>query len=262
MHKVVLGKSGLSLLFPSIKKEGLKTFKKLSQKDIEYFGDTVDATIKQEKLSSRRVCLYKLTNELYKSDDPSSYFLASQINMVLSTPELVRKKLMGSEGNLSNDILEKENESLKKLKRYYSQKDLPAIFSTNAKLYYTYLESLEAPDESFDRRAFVKDMESVGNSLSMDKYELKEMVDFYRRYCNKPMKGLPMETYLTNYLYRLFCEFAYEKDSLRLTSFKEFCKFNGKCFSSLAKTLEDRDYMKTFNVLYDYSEYVNKLHRS
>jgi hypothetical protein len=233
----MLGNTGLSILLPSLNKEKSKTFKNVSRKEVEQFVDVIDATMEQKKLSARRVHLYKLTNELYKSDDPSSYFLASQINMVLSTPELVRKKLMSNGGNLSNEILEKENESLRKLKKYYYQKDLPAIFSTNAKLYYTYLVNLEISGENFNRVEFIKDMENVGNSLSVDNYQLRKIIDFYKKYCNKPLKDLPIETYLTNYLYRLFCEFAYEKESLRLTTFKEFCKYNGKCFLLLAKTL-------------------------
>jgi len=257
MERVFLGNTGLSIIIPFKGREKPKTFNNLSQREVDRFVCAIDTTMKQTKLSSRRTSLYELTNELYKSDDLSSRFLASQISMVLSGPELVRKKLMKGEGNVSDDILEKENKSLEKLKTYYLRKDLPAIFSTNADLYYTYLLKLNKPCDNFDRVTFIKEMETAGKSLSKKKYQLKDIYDFFEKYCNKAL-DLPIETYLINYLYHLFCEFAYEKESLPFATFEEFCKYSGKCFLSLAKALKDQNYIKTFNLLFDYSEYVNK----
>lgn len=256
MKEMFIKKKGI--LIPFLRSQKLKTFKEISNEDINTTQSIINDTTKQNKLSSRRKLMQNWTDYLYKSNDPASNFLAAQINLVLSSPELVRNELMDKSGNVLLKIKNNENESLEKLQKYYITNDLPAIFSINANLYYYYLCQLEGGIENYiNREDFIDTIENSGKML-MDNSSLLQTFNLFEKYCNRPLAGLPVETFLINYIYQLFYEFAYEqRASLTNPEFKKFCNELGKklIFSSIA--LKARDYNKTYNVLFDITESIN-----
>ncbi|VVB90224.1 Uncharacterised protein [uncultured archaeon] len=247
------------ILIPFFKNESLKTFENISETDRNITRDTINSIITQNKLSSRRKSLQNWTDYLYKKLDPASHFLAAQINLVLSSPELVRNELMDREGNILKVIEEKENDSLSKLQKYYLISDLPAIFSINANLYYYYLCQLEPNQNNvIKRKDFINCLETSGKMLIDDKHELIHIFSLFENYCNKPLAGLPIETFLINYVYQLFYEFTYEqRASLTNIQFKNFCNKLGEYLIILSKSLKSRDYNKTYNELYNITELIN-----
>lgn len=259
MKKIFIGKKGKSIIIPFVKNEKLKTFGQISNSDRNVINTTIKEVIAEGKLSSRRKKLQNLTDYLYDSTDPASSFFITQINLVLSSPELVRNELMDDGGFIKSEVKEEEDESLLKLQKYYLLSDLPAVFSVIANLYYYYLCQLEKGVPVYiDSEDFIDSIKSSGEMLKGENYNILQMFKLFKQYCNKPLANLPIETFSINFVYQLFYEFSYEqREHLTKSEFEKFCFEYGKNLIYLSKALEKRNYYSTYNVLFNISEIIN-----
>ena len=255
--KKIFGKGGKAILFPFMKGEKLINFETITINDKNKLGTILNNVIREDKLSSRRILLQNLSDDLSKSNGLASYFLATQINTLISSPEIVRKELMDNNGIITPDIREIEDKSLLKLKEYYSTNDSPAVFSTNVKLYYEYLRKVEE-SQLIDRDDFIKSIKSSGEMLLEEKHHLINIYTLFNKYCNKPFTNLPIETFSINYIYQLFYEFIYEqRRQLTKNQYDEFCKKFGENLIHLSKSFEKRNYGKCYNVLINFVQITN-----
>ena len=94
MRKLFIGKSGKAILIPFLPYEKLINFKMVSRDDKLKLNNIINCSIKEKKLSSRRRLLQSWTAYLIDSTDQASRFLATQINILVSSQEILRIKLI------------------------------------------------------------------------------------------------------------------------------------------------------------------------
>jgi len=257
MRKVFIGKSGKAILIPFLPYEKLINFKMISSDDKIKLENIINSSFNEKKLSSRRRLLQSWSDSLIDSSDQASRFLATQINILVSSPEIVRMELMDDTGRIKPDVEEMENNYLMHLKKYYSAADSPAVFSNNVQLYYKYLLKLEEP-QFIDRDAFTESIKKSGEMLLNKKSNAKEIYHLFKKYCNKPFANLPMETFAINYIYQLYFEFTYEqRHQLTKQQYDDFCVAFGENLKSLSESLEKRNYDRCYNVLLNFEKIVN-----